>query len=464
MCAEPAISPAAVDFDRIPPHDLEAERCVLGACMLDDRAIDAALDHLKTDAFHQPGHRLVFSAICTLRERQEPCDMVTVSSLLQTQNKIELAGGAAYIAGLASAVPTTANIEHYVKIVEDKWTLRQLLRASQVIAADCFRGDEEVEKTLEAAEQLIFQIAERRPREGFLAINRDSIGKALEFLEKQQGKQGGLSGVGTGFEKLDELTTGLHAGELIIVGARPSVGKTAFALNVAEHVATSENRAVAIFTLEMTAQQLIMRMLSSHAHVDGQRMRRGTMTVQDWTAIMQAGALLGKAEIYVDETPQLSPLEVNARCRRLKAEKPNLALVIVDYIQLMNASGRTIENRQQEISYISRSLKALARELRLPVMALCQLNRESEKGRDVPGRPQLSQLRESGAIEQDADVVLLLYRPGMHNQDPQVQDRAEVILAKQRNGPIGVVTLQYLSGFARFGNPPPHFFDNVQNE
>ncbi len=463
MCADLLDTPAAGGADRVPPHDTDAERSVLGALLLDERAVAVAVDLLKEDAFYTPAHRLVFGTVCMLYERGEPSDAVTVTSLLQTRDELQRAGGAAYVSGLASNVPTTANIEYYVKIVSDKWYLRSLLQASHAIAADCFRGDAPCEEVIEKAEQRIFQIAESRPREGFQPISKMMVG-VIEVLEHLQNKQGGLSGIASGFTKLDELTTGLHGGELIVVGARPSVGKTAFALNIAEHVALVENRSVAIFSLEMSAQQVLMRMLSAHARVSGQRLRRGDMSPRDWTALVQAGTVLTKAQIYIDATSRLTPLEVNARCRRLKHDDANLALVIIDYIQLLDSGGRNTESRQQEISYVSRSMKALARELDVPVMALCQLNRESERGKEVPMRPQLSQLRESGAIEQDADVVLLLYRPGMHNDDPALEDVAEAILAKQRNGPTDKVILQYLKDFARFDNPPPGFFDKLKKD
>jgi len=458
MCADLLTSPLPADFDRVPPHDTEAERSILGAMLIDERAVALGLDGLGDTAFYTPAHRLVFRAVRTLFERKEPSDIVTIASLLQAQNDLENAGGAAYIAGLASAVPTAANAEHYAKIVRDKFLMRELIRASQAVVADCYRGELSAEELIETAEQSVFKIAESRQRGDFEQLKKMMLG-VIEYLEKLQQKGGAVTGLDTGFTQLNEMTTGLHGGELIVVAARPAMGKTAFVLNMAEHIAVHQNRAVAIFSMEMTARQVALRLLGSHARVEGQRLRKGDLRPQDWTALVQAGTALSKADIFIDASAQLTPLEINARCRRLKAENPNLALVVLDYIQLMDARGRAIEGRQQEIAYISRSLKAMAIELDLPVIAISQLNRESERGKDKGSRPQLSQLRESGAIEQDADVVVLLYRPAYYSNDPKYADHAEAIIAKQRNGPTGTVHLQFLDRFARFDNPPEGFMD-----
>lgn len=455
MAGESAIS--APESGLVPPQSLDAERSVLGAMLLDENAVAIALDTLREESFYSPGHRLIFGAIRTLFERKEPSDLVTVTALLQSQGHLEKAGGAAYVAGLVAEVPTTANVAHYVKIVLDKWLARELIRTTQQVAAACYRGEMSAEELIEDAEQRIFRLSELRERPGFVSLKEMMTG-VIEHLERIQDNTSGVTGLDTGFTKLNEMTTGLHGGELIVVAARPSMGKTAFALNIAEHVAVEGNRAVAIFSMEMSAMQVVMRLLSSRARVEGQRLRRGGLTKQDWAALIQAGTALGKAEIYIDASPQLTPLELNARCRQLKARNPNLSLIVVDYIQLMDARGRAIENRQQEIAYVSRSLKALAVEMNLPVIAISQLNRESEKGgREKFARPQMSQLRESGAIEQDADVVILLFRPAYYSDDPKYQDRAEAIIAKQRNGPTGTVHLQFLDRFARFQDPPPGF-------
>ncbi len=451
---------AVPELDRVPPQSLDAERSVLGAMLLDENAVAVAVDVLRDDAaFYSPAHRVVFGAVKILFDRKEPSDLVTITALLQARGELEKAGGAAYVAGLASTVPTTANIEHYVRIVQDKWLARELIRATQQIAAESYRGEASSEELIEDAEQRMFKLSELQQRSGFSPL-KDMMVNVIEHLEKIQDNASGLTGLDTGFKDLNEMTTGLHGGELIIIAARPSMGKTAFALNIAERVAVDGNRAVAVFSMEMSAMQLALRMLGSRAHVEGQKLRRGGLSKQDWAALIQAGTALSKAELYIDASPQLTPLEINARCRQLKARNANLALVVVDYIQLMDAHGRTIESRQQEIAYISRSLKGLAVELNLPVIAISQLNRESEKGgREKISRPQMSQLRESGAIEQDADVVMLLFRPSYYSDDPKYQDRAEVIVAKQRNGPTGTIHLQFLDRFARFKDPPPGFND-----
>jgi replicative DNA helicase len=464
MCAELALPPLPLETERVPPHDTEAERSVLGAMLIDERAVAVAVDALREQAFYTPAHRLTFGAIRVLFERREPCDIVTVASLLQSRNELEKAGGAAYVAGLASAVPTSANIEHYAKIVSDKFLLRELIRAAHQIAAECHHSDLTAQELIEQAEQRVFKVAEITRRGDFDQLKKMMLG-VIEHIEALNTKGSAVTGLDTGFTKLNDMTTGLHGGELIIVAARPAMGKTAFALSITEHVAIQQNRAVAIFSLEMTARQVALRMLGAHARVEGQRLRRGDLRQQDWAALIQAGTSLSKTDIYIDSSPQLTPLEVNARCRRLKAENPNLALVLIDYIQLMDARSRAIESRQQEIAYISRSLKAMAIELDLPVIAISQLNRESERGKEKSSRrPQLSQLRESGAIEQDADLVLLLYRPAYYTQDVKFADYAEVIIAKQRNGPTGTVVLQFLDRFARFDNPPEGFEDAYKPE
>ncbi len=457
MCAEQTTLPPS-DIERVPPHSIDAERCVLGSMMLDERVLAAVVDAIDANAFYVPGHRAVFKAARKLFEHQTAVDVVTVTNEILSQGRIEQIGGAAYLTELTDAVPTTANYEHYLKIVQDKWILRELIRTSQSVAAQCYVGELEVEQLLEAAQREVFDIAQRRTRGEFKRLKEMMLG-TIDHLAELQEKKGNVTGVDTGFTELNDYTTGFHGGELIVIAARPAMGKTALVLNLAENVSLLDNRAVAIFSLEMTARQIVMRLLSSHARVDGQRLRRGDMRKQDWTALVQAGSALGKADIYIDASSQLTPLELRARCRRLKAEEPNLSLVIVDYIQLMDAPGRGIESRQQEISYISRSLKAMALELNLPVVALSQLNRESERGREKGARPQLSQLRESGAIEQDADLVMLLYRPSYYSDDPKYENHAEVIIAKQRNGPVGTIHLQFLDRFARFENPPEGFMD-----
>jgi replicative DNA helicase len=462
MSAEQRLDSSAPMKETVPPHNLDAERSVLGAMMLDDKAVAQAIESLETSSFYIPAHRSIYAAVRHLFENNQAADMVTVAAQLETQGALEKAGGATYLSDLVSSVPTTANIEYYAEIVQDKWLLRELIEAAHKVSVSCYRGEESAAELIEQAEQAVFRVSERRNRGDFEQM-KDMMMNVIDHLQSLQNKEGNVTGLDTGFTKLNDLTSGFQPGELVIVAARPAMGKTAFVLNVAEHIATAQNRTVAIFSMEMTARQLVMRMLASHARVEGMRLRRGDLRKQDWMALVQAGTVLRKTDIFIDASPQLTPLEVRARCRRLRAENPNLALVIIDYIQLMDARGRNIDSRQQEIAYISRSLKAMAIELKLPVIAISQLNRESERGREKGTRPQLSQLRESGAIEQDADVVMLLYRPAYYSNDPKYVNRAELILAKQRNGPTGTVHLQFLDNFARFENPPEGFMDGFDD-
>ena len=451
------------ELKRIPPNNIPAERSVLGSMMLDERAVAEAVNVLKEKSFYVPAHRLVFSAITSLFEAQKPIDIISVATSLQAQNSLEKVGGEEYLAQLTESVPTTANIEHYARIVQDKWLVRELILASQNIVADCYRGELETKALLGNAEKKVFDIAQSGTKGDFAKIS-DMMLDTIEYLEELSKKTGSVTGVDTGFAQLNDFTTGLHGGELIIIAARPAMGKTAFALNLAENVAIKDNRGVAVFSMEMTARQLLLRILSSHAGVEGQKLRRGDLSQRDWTAFMQAGTVFKKAKIFIDASPQLTPLDVRARCRRLKADNPDLGLVIIDYIQLMDANAKGVDGRQQEVAYISRSLKAMAMELDLPVVALSQLNRDSEKGKEKGARPQLSQLRESGAIEQDADVVMLLYRPAYYSEDPKFENYAEVILAKQRNGPTGTVKLNFFNKFARFEDPAPGAFDGFDED
>ena len=442
--------------NRVPPHSKEAEQCVLGAMMLDETVLVAAIDALDIKSFYFPGHRHIFSAAEALFEKQSPADVITVTDELASEELLEQAGGPVYLSELVDTVPTTANYEHYIKIVRDKWLVRELISATNRTVNNCYEGGLDIGDLLGTAQKELFDVEQKQEHGEFKKLG-NMMGEAAEHLHKLIANKGSLTGIDTGFTKLNDMTTGLHAGELIIIAARPSVGKTAFALNLAENAAINDNKAVAIFSLEMTALQLVMRILASHVRIDAQKLRRGGLTQQDLSLLLNASAALKKADIYIDPSATLTPLEVSARCRRLKAENPNLGLIIIDYIQLMQGSGKSSENRQQEISYISRSLKSMALELKLPVIALSQLNRESEKGNEKGARPKLSQLRESGAIEQDADLVLLLFRKYMTSHDPKDEKTAELIVAKQRNGPIGNILLKFENNYARFENPPEGF-------
>ena len=440
----------------IPPNNVSAEMSVLGSIMLDENVLSVAIDVLSTKSFYFPEHRHIFTVVKNLFSKQSPVDVITVTDELASAELLEQAGGPVYLSELIDSVPTTANYEHYIKIVRDKWLVRELISATNRIVAQCYEGGQEIGELLGSAQKELFNVEKKQEHGEFKKLSQ-MMGEANEHLKKLIANKGNITGVDTGFTKLNEMTTGLHGGELVIIAARPSVGKTAFALNLAENAAINGNKAVAIFSLEMTALQLVMRILSSHVRIDAQKLRRGGLTQQDLSLLIQASASLKKADIYIDPSASLTPLEVSARCRRLKAENPNLGLVIIDYIQLMQGSAKSSENRQQEISYISRSLKSMALELDLPVVALSQLNRESEKGSEKGTRPKLSQLRESGAIEQDADLVLLLFRKYMTSHDPRDENTAELIVAKQRNGPIGNILLKFENKYARFEDPPEGF-------
>lgn len=445
----------------VPPHNSDAERSVLGACMLDETALSIATDKLKDTAFYYPAHRIIFAVIVDLVKETNPVDSVTVISALMANQNLESCGGATYLAELIDAVPTTANIEHYVKLVREKWMTRELIGMAQKIVGAGMSGTKEFSEILEIAERDIFQISQGESKGSFANLN-DTLAKIINELEEAQLRTDEIAGVDTGFMGLNQITTGFKPGQLIILAARPGMGKTALALNIAENVAlgknvgfnrenaskSDHNKAVAIFSLEMTPTELMKRMLASHAKIDGQEFRK-KLSKKSWPPLVQSVGILTKTEIYIDGSSDISPLEIRARCRRLKAEKGNLSLIIVDYIQLMSAGTNNPNNREQEVAFISRQLKAMAQELEVPVIALSQLNRESEKGT----RPQLNNLRESGAIEQDADVVMLLYRPGYYNDDEQYQNDAELIIAKQRSGPTGTVYLLFHNNYARFEDP-----------
>ncbi|MBX6351328.1 MAG: replicative DNA helicase [Clostridia bacterium] len=447
-----ALEPPA---DRLPPQNVEAEQSVLGAMLISPEAVVRAAEVLDADDFYREGHRHVFRAILALYERNEPADVVTVGDELERRRLLEEVGGRAYLAELANAVPTAANVEHYARIVEEKAVLRNLIQSSSEIARRAFEGGEDADELLDFAEERIFSLTRDRRVKTYAPI-REVLVDTFDHIQRMYEKKDGVTGTPTGFRGLDELTSGLHPSELVVLAARPSQGKTALALNVAAHVAIEHSVPVAIFSLEMSREQVAQRMLCSEARVSSYRLRSGQLHTQDWDRLSHALGRLGDAPIFIDDSPNITVMELRARARRLKAEE-DIGLVVVDYLQLMRTRGR-VESRQQEISEISRSLKALARELEVPVLALSQLSRavEQREGR----RPQLSDLRESGAIEQDADVVLFIYH------DPEKAERketisyggarsvvstVELILAKQRNGPVGSVELVFFHDWTRFG-------------
>jgi replicative DNA helicase len=432
------------------PHSEEAERSVLGAVLLDNHQYDKAREILTPASFYSPRHQTIFRALQELIEAGSALDVVTLKEELERSGRLAEVGGPAYLAELLEGVPRSANVEHYARIVREKDMLRELIRCTQEILAAALRSSGSTDQLLDDAEKAIFQVAEKRLRAGFipLSVTAEESLKAIEELTRRQEL---ITGVPTGFPDLDEMTAGLQSGDLVVVAARPSMGKTSFALNVASHAALTRGRIVGIFSLEMSHQQLFFRLLCSEGQVDAHRLRTGRVDGEQWQRIIKVFGTLSAAPVYIDDTPGIGVMEVRAKARRLKRER-GLDLLIVDYMQLMRGRER-YESRQQEISDISRSLKELAKELQVPVMALSQLSRAPEQ-RGGDRRPQLSDLRESGAIEQDADVVMFLFREEVYKRDdPELRGKAELIVGKQRNGPTGTIRLNFIRDFTRFVTP-----------
>jgi replicative DNA helicase len=440
-----------LDALRVPPHSVEAEQAVLGGLLLDNSTWDSIADRLGADDFYRRDHQLIFRAVAELSERGEPSDAVTLAEYLSSNGLAESTGGLAYLAGLARDTPTAANIRAYADIVRERSLLRQLIRVSGEVAASAYDSEgRSAAELVSEAERRVFEIAEagHRTGSGFVPLH-DILGDAIDRLDLLQQNQGQITGVGTGFDDLDRMTAGLQPGDLIIVAGRPSMGKTTLALNVAENAAIAAGTPVAVFSMEMSRDQLAMRMISSLGRVDQSHLRTGNFGDDDWARINGAIAQMKAAPIFIDDSGALTPTEVRARARRLKREKGGLGLIVVDYLQLMQVPG-TKENRATEISEISRSLKALAKELRVPVIALSQLNRSVEQRTDK--KPVMSDLRESGAIEQDADLIVLIYREEVYEPDTPRKGIADIIIAKQRNGPTGEVHLTFLGKYTRFEN------------
>jgi len=429
------------------PRNLDAERSVLGAIILDEQCLDSVLDVLSPEDFYQEGHRVVFETMCRMVDRARPIDLVTLNEELERAGDLERAGGVPYVAQLADGMPRTVNIEHYARIVRERATLRALIRSSEQIIESCLESEDEPAEILDRAENAIFEISEGRQRSGFQELS-GLVQEGLKKLEKDQQQGSGYGGLATGLERLDELTNGLQPGELIILAARPSMGKTAMALNMAQHVALKLEKNVAVFSLEMAAAQLAQRLLCSRARVDSQKVRRKMLAAEEWSKLAEAAGRLSGAGIFIDDTPGVNALEIRTKCRRLLMDK-GLDLVIIDYLQLMQGVGR-YENRNLEVSAISRSLKGLAKELDVPLIALSQLSRAPEARSNR--RPQLSDLRESGSLEQDADVVAFIYREEQHNPTEENEGQAELILAKQRNGPTDTVELVFIKEYTCFEN------------
>jgi replicative DNA helicase len=432
---------------RLPPQNLEAETSVLGAVLLENEALNRVLEILKEDDFYRNAHRRIFSAILHLYEHSEPVDLITLSEVLKTRGELDDVGGVEYLNSLVNGVPTAANISYYAKIIKEKALLRKLINRTTEIVSQSYSISGDVDEFIDQAERTIFEISEDRVRPSFYPI-KDLIKSSFKTIERLYEKRQLITGVPTGFQRLDELTSGLQPSDLIIIAGRPSMGKTALALNIAQNASVQAAIPAAIFSLEMSKEQLALRMLCSEAKVDAHRLRGGFLSESDWPKLTRAAGSLSEAPLFIDDTPGLSALEMRAKTRRLKIEH-NLGLVIVDYLQLMRGRARA-DSREQEISDISRSLKALAKELSIPVIALSQLNRRVEERGDK--RPQLSDLRESGAIEQDADVILFLYREEVYNKSEENRGKAELIIGKQRNGPTDKVDLAFLDKYTRFEN------------
>lgn len=434
---------------RIPPHNIEAEQAVLGGVFLRNDIFHSLVDMITDEDFYSPVHRIIYQAFQELYRRRQPVDLVTVAEHLKSNGKIDDIGGSVYLASLTESVASASNAVFHAQIVRDKAVRRRLIQSSAEILTNCFELGEDTESLLDQAEQRIFSIAESKGKPSFIS-SKDLVDRVFGQLEMRSGQGELVTGVPTGYTDFDHMTAGLQKSDLIILAARPSMGKTALAMNMGMRAAIQHEVPVAVFSLEMSMDQLMMRLLGCHGRVDLSRLRNGHLNDEDWARLYQAADELSKAPIYIDDTPALSTMEIRARCRRLKADK-GVGLIIVDYLQLMRSSHKS-DSREQEISDISRNLKALAKELEVPVVALSQLNRKVEERSDK--RPMISDLRESGAIEQDADVIVFIYRDAAYNkaEDNPNKNIAEVIIGKQRNGPIGMFKLYYQGPYTAFDN------------
>lgn len=436
-----------IQKEKVTPQNLEAEVAVLGSMMIDVDAIGQCVQILKAEAFYKSSHQKIFAAMLSLFNENKAIDLVTLTDYLEKQGQIEEIGGSGYLAEITSSVATAANVMHYARIVKEKYILRHLISSATQIVTDCFDTTQDVEALLDRSEKLIFDITGRKFEGGIVSF-KDIIRKQIETIDRLYQRKEHITGIPTGFHEFDTQTAGLQPSDLVIIAARPSMGKSALMTCIAEHAAMMAKCPTAIFSLEMSKEQLIQRMLCSTARVNAHKVRTGFLAQSDWPALTSAAAKLSEAPIYIDDTPGISILELKAKARRLKAQY-DIKMIILDYLQLMRGTGNS-ESRQQEISEISRSLKELARELHLPLIAISQLSRAVESRTDH--RPQLSDLRESGAIEQDADVVVLLLREEYYNPTEENRGRAEVIIAKQRNGPVGSIHLAFIHEFTRFEN------------
>lgn len=432
---------------RIPPNNLEAEQSVIGAMLLEKDAISTVSEIISGGDFYKEAHKLIFESVMELYNRNEPVDLVTISDLLRGKGILETIGGITYLTSLVSSVPSTVNAKYYAKIVEDKSTLRKLIKSSSGTMEKCYEASEDVTSILDIAEKDIFDISQKAMVHDFESLNK-ILEKGFNEIEKMYKNKGAITGVPSGFYDLDSRTSGFQKGDLVLIASRPSMGKTAFALNVAQYASVRSSYSVAIFSLEMPKEQLAYRMLCAEANIDMLKLRTGDLDDDDWIRLARSAGPLASAKVFIDDTPGISVTEMRSKCRRLKIEH-GLDMIIIDYLQLIQGRGKT-ENRQQEVSEISRSLKTLAKEMEAPVIALSQLSRAPEARSDH--RPMLSDLRESGSIEQDADVVFFLYRDEYYNRETEKKNIAEVIIAKQRNGPTGVVELAFIGKYTKFGS------------
>ncbi|MDD2958851.1 MAG: replicative DNA helicase [Lachnospiraceae bacterium] len=432
---------------RVMPHSVEAEQSVIGAMMIDQEAISVAMEELSNEDFYQKQYGVLFEAMTGLYSEGKPVDLITLQNRLKEMDVPPEISSLEYIRDLITAVPTSANVRYYAQIVQEKAVLRRLIKVNEDIANACYAGTEKVEDIMEDTEKQIFQVLQRKSNDDFVPI-KDVVLRALDKIEMASRNKGSVTGLSTGFIDLDYKTSGFQPSDLILIAARPSMGKTAFVLNIAEHMAFRDNRTVAVFSLEMSKEQLVNRLFSLESRVDAQLLRNGNLSDADWANLIEGAGIIGRSNMIIDDTPGISVSELRSKCRKYKLEH-NLGIIMIDYLQLMQGSKRS-ESRQQEISDISRSLKEIARELQVPVVALSQLSRAVEQRPDH--RPMLSDLRESGAIEQDADVVMFLYRDDYYNKDTDRKDVAEVIIAKQRNGPIGTIELAWLPRYTKFAN------------
>ena len=444
-----------MELGKVPPHDVEAEQAVLGSMLTDKDAVISAIEVLKVEDFYRTDNKSIYEAIMNLYNKAEPIDIITVKDELESLGKFEQVGGLEYLASLPDKVPTTANAMKYIKIVEEKSTLRNLIKTANEIIELGYDPTEDVSDIMEGAEKKIFNIMQNKDKKSYSPI-KDVLVDSFTQLEELYNRKQHITGVPSGFVELDYKTAGFHGSDLVLIAARPAMGKTAFALNIATNAAVRANVPVAIFSLEMSKEQLVNRILCSEAMVDSNKVRTGKLEEDDWTKLAGSIGPLSEAEIYIDDTPGISITEIRAKCRKLKLEK-NIGMVVIDYLQLVQGSNKRNGSREQEISEISRSLKILAKEIGVPVIALSQLSRAAEQRPDH--RPMLSDLRESGAIEQDADIVMFLYRDDYYNKDSEKKDIAEVIIAKHRGGATGTVELLWLGSYTKFVNLEKRFDD-----